>query len=380
MITASPHLQNIQSYVPGATPEQIRAQFGLDHVEKLASNENPLGCSPAARTAAANALDQVNRYNDGGLSLRLRLAKFHGVSVESVSVNNGSDSIIPQIMRAFLLPGQTALSSEGTFVSFRLAVRSVDREYRLVPMTPQWGYDLEAMSSAIDETTKVIYIANPNNPTGSFIERDRLTAFLDRVPEHVLVVLDEAYIEYARHLHPQSCPSDHDVSRTNVVRLRTFSKAYGLAALRVGYAVGHPDVIQWLTRTKLPFDPNGIGCEAAVAAIEDQDFVRQSVELNAECLAMMTAASRQAGFNTISSSANFVMIDLGSPDAATSFHRRLLEGGFISRPLAGFGLPTCVRISTGTLDQSRALATLLLQIGNAEESLLRTSTHHLPVV
>jgi len=380
MITVNPHLQNIQSYVPGATPEQIRVQFGLDHVEKLASNENPLGCSPAARSAAANALEHVNRYNDGGQALRVRLAEFHGVSLESVSVNNGSDSIIPQIMRAFLLPGQTALSSEGTFVSFRLAVASADRHYRLVPMTPQWGYDLEALASAIDETTKVIYIANPNNPTGSFIERDKLMAFLDRVPDRVLVVLDEAYIEYARHLHPESCPTDADVSRANVLRLRTFSKAYGLAAMRIGYAVGHPDVIKWLIRTKLPFDPNGIGCQAAIAAIDDQEFVLQSVELNAECLAMMTAAARQAGFNTISSSANFVMIDLGSADAATSFHRRLLEGGFISRPLAGFGLPTCVRISTGTIEQSRALSALLQHIGAADGSPVRTSNHHIPVV
>ncbi len=379
MITANPHLQNIQTYVPGATPEQIRAQFGLERVEKLASNENPLGCSPAASSAAVQAMVHVNRYNDGGLSLRLRLAEFHGVSLESVSVNNGSDSIIPQIMRAFLLPGQTALSSEGTFVSFRLAVASADRHYRLVPMTPQWGFDLEALESAIDETTKVIYIANPNNPTGSFIERDHLTGFLDRVPAHVLVVLDEAYIEYARHLHPEACPTDADVSRTNVVRLRTFSKAYGLAALRVGYAVGHPDVIQWLTRTKLPFDPNGVGCDAAIAAIDDQDFVRRTVELNAECLSMMTTAARDAGFNATTSSANFVMIDLGLPDAATGFHRRLLEGGFISRPLAGFGLPTCVRISTGTIEQARALSTLLLQIAS-EESPLRTSNHHLPVV
>lgn len=376
MITANPHLRTISAYAPGATPEQIKAQFGLEHVEKLASNENPLGCSPAARSAALGALDSVHLYNDGGQQLRARLAEFHGVDAASISVHNGSDAIIHQIMRTFLLPGETALSSDGTFVSFRIAVASADRSFRTVPLTAGFGYDTVALANAIDSTTKVIYIANPNNPTGTHVDGHALTSLLDRIPEHVLVVLDEAYVEYARHLHPESYPSEAETSRPNVVRLRTFSKAYGLASLRIGYAVGHPDVMQWLIRTKLPFDPNGIGCAAAVAALEDQDFVQRTVELNAECLSIMKSAASDAGLNTVRSSANFMMFDLASSEAATVFHRNLLEGGFISRPLTSFGLPTCVRISTGTLEQTHRLAELLRSgIGNPMHTFTSSSVH-----
>ena len=377
MITANPHLRTISAYAPGATPEQIKAQFGLEHVEKLASNENPLGCSPAARAAAIDALGSVNLYNDGGQLLRSRLAEFHGVDTASISVHNGSDAIIHQIMRTFLLPGETALSSDGTFVSFRLAVASADRSYRTVPLSGGFAYDTLALADAIDTTTKVIYIANPNNPTGTHVDRQALTSLLDRVPEDILVVLDEAYVEYARHLHPDSYPSEAETSRPNVVRLRTFSKAYGLASLRVGYAVGHPDVMQWLIRTKLPFDPNGVGCAAAVAALDDQDFVRHTVELNAECLSIMTAAAAAAGLHAVASSANFMMVDLFSSETASEFHRNLLEGGFISRPLTSFGLPTCVRISTGTLEQAQRLAELLRSgVGNPSITFSSSSVHH----
>ncbi|MFM8771404.1 MAG: pyridoxal phosphate-dependent aminotransferase [Candidatus Kapaibacterium sp.] len=380
MITANPHLRTISAYAPGATPEQIKAQFGLEHVEKLASNENPLGCSPAARAAAIEAIDSVHLYNDGGQILRSRLAEFHGVDAASISVHNGSDAIIHQIMRTFLLPGETALSSDGTFVSFRLAVASADRTFRTVPLAGGFAYNTPALADAIDATTKVIYIANPNNPTGTHVDRQALTSLLDRVPESVLVVLDEAYVEYARHLHPDTYPSEAETSRPNVVRLRTFSKAYGLASLRVGYAVGHPDVMQWLIRTKLPFDPNGVGCAAAVAALEDQDFVRRTVELNAECLSIMSAAATDSGLHAVASSANFMMVDLASNEAATKFHRNLLEGGFISRPLASFGLPTGVRISTGTLEQTQRLAELLRSgIGNPSLTLSSSSVHHTTV-
>lgn len=363
MITVNPHLHTTSAYAPGASPEQIKAQYGLSDVEKLASNENPLGCSPRATRAAIDALSAVNRYNDGGAALRARLAEFHGVTSDHISVHNGSDAIIHQIMRTFLLPGETALSSEGTFVSFRLAVAGADRQYRLVPLADGYRYDVSAIAGAVDNSTKVIYIANPNNPTGTHVPADELIEFLDSVPTSVLVVLDEAYIEYARHLHPQSCASEDAVNRPNVVRLRTFSKAYGLAALRIGYAIGHPDVIQWLNRTKLPFDPNGIGCSAAVAALDDQEFVARTVELNAQCLAIMTQAVHQAELVAAEPAANFLMIDLGSPDDATQFHRLLLQGGFISRPLTGFGLPSCVRISTGTIEQTTRLAEVLLYAG-----------------
>lgn len=358
MILPNAHLRELSAYTPGASPEQIRAQYGLDHVEKLASNENPLGASPAATSAAIAALSTVGRYQDGGLELRSRLAGFHGVTPEHISLGNGSDAIIHQVMRVFLHPGRTALSSEGTFVSFRLAVQGADREFRVVPMLQGYRYDVQAIAAAIDSSTQVVYIANPNNPTGTHISHDELAWLMEQVPQDVLVVLDEAYIEYARQNAPGTYPPEW-FTRSNLIRLRTFSKAYGLASLRVGYALGDPDVIQWLHRTKLPFDPNGVGCAAAIAAIEDQAFVSATVELNAAALTVLHPVLREAGYIASQSVANFVMIDLRDAHKAREFHHELLHHGFIARPLVGFGLPGCVRISTGTLEQMHRLAQVL---------------------
>ncbi len=359
MIDANPHLRELATYTPGASPEQIKAQYGLDHVEKLASNENPRGASPLALAAATNSLSAINLYGDGGLALRQRIAAHHGVGIESVSVHNGSDAIIHQIMRVFLLPGQTALSAHGTFVSFGLAVKGADREARKVPLADGYRFDVKALADAVDSTTKVIYIANPNNPTGTHISHDDLVWLMDAVPSSVLVVLDEAYAEYAMFTAADTYPDAQSLGRSNLLQLRTFSKAHGLAALRVGYALGHPDVVQWLIRTKLPFDPNVMGCAAAVAALDDPDFVRESVVLNDEGLTLLHHTLRTCGYTCTNSVANFVMVDLGTADAATAFHSFLLHEGFIARPLAGFGLPHCVRISTGTRDQNVRLAEVL---------------------
>ncbi|MBK7033955.1 MAG: aminotransferase class I/II-fold pyridoxal phosphate-dependent enzyme [Ignavibacteria bacterium] len=360
MIVPNPHLQHIASYTPGASPDQIKAEFGLDHVEKLASNENPRGSSAAALEAAREALSsQAHLYADGGMRLRQRLAEHHNVSIESISVHNGSDAIIHQIMRVFLLPGETALSSHGTFVSFGLAVRGVAAEPQFVPLTAGYRFDVQALVAAVTDRTKVIYIANPNNPTGTYITHDELVWIMDNVPSSTLVVLDEAYVEYARHLAPDTYPDALSMPYQNLLCLRTFSKAYGLAALRIGYAIGHPDVVQWLIRTKLPFDPNGPGCAAAVAALDDQDFVHESVELNGKGLALLLSTLHECGYVTSSSIANFVMVDLGDAFTAAAFHKHLLLQGFIARPLAGFGLPTCVRISTGTQEQNVHLADVL---------------------
>lgn len=359
MIVPNPHLQQIASYTPGATPDQIKAEYGLDHVEKLASNENPRGSSADALAAAHSAITQAHLYADGGMRLRQRLADHHNVGMDAISVHNGSDAIIHQIMRVFLQHGDVALSSHGTFVSFHLAVKGVPAEPVLVPLTSEYRFNVRALAGAVTDRTKVIYIANPNNPTGTYITHDELVWLMDAVPTTTLVVLDEAYVEYARYLAPENYPDALSLQRPNLLCLRTFSKAYGLAALRVGYAIGHPDVVQWLIRTKLPFDPNGPGCAAAVAALDDQDFVLDTIELNGKGLALLLSTLRECGYVTSDSVANFVMIDLGDKNKASAFHTHLLLQGFIARPLIGFGLPTCVRISTGTQEQNLRLANVL---------------------
>jgi len=362
MITGPKHLEGVAAYKPGASPEQIKQEYGLSNVEKLASNENPLGPSPKAEAAAIEAIRRADRYGDGGMHLRERLSAFHNVPVDHISVNNGSDAIIHQLMRTLLLPGETALSCHGGFVSFSIAVRTVGSEPQLVPLTSDYRFDVEALADALTPSTKILYIPNPNNPTGTHITNDELSWLLERVPSSTLVVMDEAYQQYASHLAPDTYPNAIELERPNVISLRTFSKAYGLAAYRIGYAVGHPDVVKWLLKTKLPFDPNAIGCAAAAAALDDQEFVQRTVETNARGLDLLGKTLRDAGYATTESVANFVMVDCGDKDTATSFHRSLLEHGFISRPLAGFGLPHCVRISTGTDDQNERLAGILREL------------------
>lgn len=338
-------------------------------MEKLASNENPFGASKRAIAAAVQALTSVELYPDGGHELRTHLAQFHGVSPECISLGNGSDAIIHQVMRVFLHPGRTALSCEGSFVSFPIAVKGADREHRLIPMLPGYRYDVRGLADAVDASTQVVYIANPNNPTGTYVTHDELVWFMDQVSPDVLVILDEAYVEYARAIAGSRYPAE-SFTRPNLLRLRTFSKAYGLAGLRIGYALGDASVIEWLHRTKLPFDPNGVGCAAAVAALEDQEFVRATVELNATSIALLHATLREVGYTTSDSVANFVMLDLDTQQRAEEFHLELLHNGFISRPLRGFGLPACVRISTGTAEQMERLAGVLRTCAP------RFATHH----
>lgn len=370
MITTPSHLRSIAAYTPGASPEQIREQYGLTDVEKLASNENPLGPSPLGLAAAHHALSNAHIYADGGLKLRMALAKHHGCTPDHITVHNGSDAIIHQIMRTFLLPGDTALSCAGGFVSFGISVSMNGNEPTFVPLTSECRFDVEALSAAVTDRTKVVYIPNPNNPTGTYITTNELTWLLDRIPEDRIVVLDEAYHEYATMLAPDDYPDAIAHARPNVIALRTFSKAYGLAGLRIGYGVGHPDVMQHLIKTKLPFDPNGIACAAAMAALADTEFVQRTTSLNAEGLELFHTTLRECGYTTSASFGNFVMIDCGSPDMAKTFHHDLLQHGFITRPLAGFGLPNCVRISTGTTIQNVRLAAVLRTIAPNYTSLI----------
>jgi histidinol-phosphate aminotransferase len=370
MIITPSHLRSIAAYTPGASPEQIREQYGLTNVEKLASNENPLGPSPLGVAAAHNALTNAHIYADGGLKLRIALAHHHHCTSDHITVHNGSDAIIHQIMRTFLLPGDTALSCKGGFVSFGIAVAMNGNEPTYVPLKKDYRFDVEALAAAVTDRTKVVYIPNPNNPTGTYITTDELTWLLDRIPEDRIVVLDEAYHEYAMMLAPNDYPDAIALGRPNVIALRTFSKAYGLAGLRIGYGVGHPDVMQHLIKTKLPFDPNALGCAAALAALEDVDFVQHTTTLNADGLRMLQTALRESGYTTSDSVANFVMVDCGSADLAKAFHHDLLQHGFITRPLPGFGLPHCVRISTGTTAQMERLSAVLREIAPNYTSLI----------
>lgn len=364
MVKGHDYLLDVASYKPGASEEEIRRIYGLTNVVKLASNENPFGPSPLAIQAAGNALARAHRYNDGGAALRDALATKHGCSFDAVTVNNGSDALIHQIMRTLLLPGETALSCEGGFVSFGIAVRTVGNVATFTPMASGFRFDVEALAAAITSSTKIVYVPNPNNPTGTHLSHEEVAFLLSRLPKTTLLILDEAYTEYATAMAPNTYPDGIALQHPNVLTLRTFSKAYGLASLRIGYAVGNPDVIKWLLKTKLPFDPNGIGCAAALAALQDQQHVERTVAATVEGMKVLSTTLQENGYTTSKSVANFVFTHFESPEQAKEFHDALLYRGFITRPLGGFGFPSGVRISIGLPEQNVALAEELKELAS----------------
>jgi histidinol-phosphate aminotransferase len=351
-----PYIEALKPYVPGRNGEDVRRQFGLEHVVKLASNENPLGPSPLAIEAIHRAAGSVHLYPHSGLRLREALAERYRVKVENVIAGSGSDSIIAAIVRTFLCDNDEILTTEAAFGGFQVTAKSRGVPYRTVPYR-DWHYNLEALAAAVTDRTKIIYLANPNNPTGTIFTREEFESFYRHVPERVLIILDEAYFEYAK--DNRCYPDSMRYRLDNVITLRTFSKVYGLAGLRVGYGFAHEDLIRNLLKVKMPFEPGTLAEAAAVAALQDDEFVAQSLDLNARGLQFVEEQLRRRGIATVPSNANFVMVNFENPDAADRFTEELLVRGVIVRPLQSFGLPSSVRISIGTEEDNRALLAAL---------------------
>jgi histidinol-phosphate aminotransferase len=348
-ILVPPHISALAAYEPGLNAEEIQQRYGLKRVVKLASNENPLGCSPRAVERAQQALANLARYPTGGLALRRKLAALFSISIDNVIAGSGSEGIISNIVRTFLNDDDEVLTTEAAFLGFQVLARGRGVPYRTIPYK-DWHYDLPAMADAISPKTKLIYLANPNNPTGSFFTRQAFEQFHRRVPERVLIMLDEAYYEFG--VVEQSYPDSMHYRFDNVITLRTFSKAYGLAAARVGYGFGHDALISVLLKVKLPFEPSGPSEAAALGALDDREFVLRSVANNAKGLEYLTKSLQGLGFEVAPSAANFVMIGLKDAEQAKKMFQNLLERGVIVRPLATTGLPNCLRVSVGTPDEN----------------------------
>jgi histidinol-phosphate aminotransferase len=345
-----PYIANLKPYVAGRSIEEIQREYGLDRVIKLASNENPLGPSPLAIAAIRDSVEGLNYYPSGGLDLRRVLAAEFRVKVENVIVGSGSESIMANVIRTFLCDDDEVLTTESAFIGFQVLAKSRGVSYRTVPYK-NWGYDLEALADAINEYTKIVYIANPNNPTGTIFTREEFDRFYKSVPERVLIILDEAYFEYARGRadYPDSMHYRYD----NVITLRTFSKAYGLAGVRIGYGFAHEDLIANLLKVKLPFEPGTPAQAAGIAALGDKEFLARTLELNARGLLFLTGSLRGLGLEVVPSAANFVMLPFGTAEEAEGLAGELLRRGIIVRPLRPFGLPNCLRITTGTDEENR---------------------------
>jgi histidinol-phosphate aminotransferase len=348
-ILVPPHISALKAYEPGLGAEEIQQKYGLARVVKMASNENPLGASLNAIERAQQALLNLARYPSGGLALRSKLAELFSLDVCNVIAGSGSEGIISNVVRTFLNDDDEVLTTEAAFLGFQVLARGRGVTYRTVPYR-NWHYDLTALANAINSKTKLIYLANPNNPTGTFFTRQAFEQFHKRVPERVLIILDEAYYEFG--VVEQSYPDSMHYRFDNVITLRTFSKAYGLAAARVGYGFGHEGLISVLLKVKLPFEPSGPSEAAALGALEDREFMIRTVANNAKGLVYLTRNLRDLGFDVVPSAGNFVMVDLKDENRAKSIFQNLLERGVIVRPLATTGLPNCLRISVGTPEEN----------------------------
>lgn len=349
------YIQGLPAYVPGKPVEEVEQELKI-HAVKLASNENPLGPSPKAMEAARRALGEANWYPDGG-SKRLRqvLAKRNGVRFEEVFVGLGSSEVIDLASRALLRPGLDGITSEGSFTLFAIAIRASGGNLIQTPMK-DYTFDLEAIAAALTPKTRVIYIANPNNPTGTAFGHAEFAAFLKKVPGDVLVVLDEAYHEYAER---SDVPRALELFReyNNILTLRTFSKVYGLAGLRIGYGIGHPTLVAEMNKLRTPFNVTSVGQAAALAALDDTEHVQRSIETNRGERGRLFLELTKLHLSPVPSETNFLFIPVGP--FAKSLCDELLQEGVIVRPLAWMGFPDAIRISVGNpAENTKLLAAL----------------------
>src|SRR6202162_1751838 len=340
-----PYIESLRPYEAGRGIEEVQREYGLTRVSKLASNENPLGPAPLALQAMTRSMNGVHLYPNGGLDLRRVLAVKFDLKTENVIAGSGSEGIMSNIIRTFLCDEDEVLTTEAAFIGFQVLAKSRGVKYRTVPYR-DWHYDLAGLAREINERTKIVYLANPNNPTGTIFSKHEFDDFYRHVPERVLIILDEAYFEYAKDnpRYPDSMHYRYD----NVITLRTFSKVYGLAGVRIGYGVAHEELIAHLLKVKLPFEPSTLAQAAGIGALADKAFLHRSLELNARGLQLLTDSFREMGLTVVPSEANFVMVVLADAAQSARVAEDLLTHGVIVRPLAAFGLPQAIRISTGT--------------------------------
>jgi histidinol-phosphate aminotransferase len=347
---APPHVRAISPYQPGKPISELARELGLNEADivKLASNENPLGPSPRALAAAQDALHDMALYPDGaGFALKAKLSEKLGVAQNQIVLGNGSNDVLDIAAQAFLSPETSSVHAQHAFAVYPIATQTVGAQSIVVPAR-NYGHDLAAMRAAIRDDTRVVWIANPNNPTGTFLPWAEIEAFLETVPQQVLVVLDEAYGEY---LPPaERCDTAAWLARfPNLLISRTFSKAYGLAGLRVGYGLGHPDVIDLLNRVRHPFNVNLPGLAAAEAALDDTEFLARTYALNTAGMAQLANGLAELGIEVVPSKGNFLLAKVGD---AARINTDLLKRGVIVRPVANYGLPEFLRVSVGLAGQN----------------------------
>ncbi|HET7826835.1 MAG TPA: histidinol-phosphate transaminase [Anaeromyxobacter sp.] len=358
-----PYVASLTPYIPGKPIEEVEREYGVANVAKLASNENALGPSPKALAAAREAAASVNLYPDGSAYyLRNALAAHFRVDAKEVFVGNGSNELIELLVRTFVLEGEEVLTSGQSFIAYKLAAQAHGRTLVEAPMKARFHYDLDALRKLLSRRTKVIFLANPDNPTGTWFTEAELLPFLDAVPKDTLVVLDEAYVEFV------DAPGYQDSltlrkKYANLVVLRTYSKIYGLAGLRLGYGLARPEVVEYLDRVRAPFNVNHVAQAAGVAALSDLEHVERSRALVREERPFLAAGLAALGATVVPSQGNFVLADFPGRPGKDVFEA-LLREGVVVRPMGGYGFPTAQRVTVGTRPENeKCLAALRKVLG-----------------
>jgi histidinol-phosphate aminotransferase len=358
------NIRDLRPYVAGKTIAEVVETYHPPRISKLASNENRLGCSPKVKDAVNKALTNIQDYPDPiSRKLKRELAGKFEVKPENIVIGHGSESVISMITKAFFNDDDEAITADVTFLGFRIqsAIRGI--KLRQLPLTTDYRYDLKTLSNAINDNTKMIYIANPNNPTGTYITTSEFESFMQRVPKNVLVIMDEAYFEFAKDIpeYPDSLSYKFD----NVITLRTFSKAYGLAGFRIGYGIGHENLISTLHKVKLTFEPTTLAQAAALAALKDSEFLDKTRQMVIKGKQRLYSFFEKNNIEYIPTNANSVMIVFPTEEEAKFFTLEMLKKGVIVRRLGGFGMPRGVRITIGVDEEMEHLERSYHEIYNA---------------
>jgi len=358
---ALPSVAALAPYEPGKPIEELERELGISEPVKLASNENPIGPSPMAIEAIRAALPELNRYPDGAsFALRRKIAARHGVDENRIFPASGSVEVLHLLAFLFVRPGLNTVYSEHSFAIYPLATAAAGGEHKVVPTSDGYAHDLEAMAAAIDANTRIVFLGNPNNPTGTIYRNAEWQRFLARVPERVVIVADEAYFEFVRDPEYPDSLKDHD-DRRMIVTCRTFSKIFGLAGIRVGYAVARPDLVEMLNHVRQPFNVTSLAQVAVVAAMDDKAHIARTLEVHAEGMTYLEREFRRLGIAYVPSHANFLLAEVGSGGAV---YDQLLRKGVIVRPMGGYGYPHHVRISVGLPAENRRLVSALAEVLN----------------
>lgn len=350
---ANKSIRTLQPYQPGKPIEEVQRELGIKDVIKLASNENPLGASPKALSAIQSFLTKTALYPDAsGHDLKAKLAALWQLDPLQFTLGAGSEALFTLVGHAFVRPGEDVLISQYGFATFAIATHIFQGNIITIP-AKNWGHDLEATLAAVTPNTRLIFLANPNNPTAAWHTHASLVNFFNQLPSHVLVVLDEAYAEFM--VDEPDYPDSKQLLKyyPNIIITRTFSKLHGLAGLRIGYAVSHPDIADMLNRTKLPFNVSSLAMVGALAALDDHKFIAATLDLNRQGMQYLRREFEKMGLSYLPPAGNFLTVHMQK--AAQPIYQALLEQGIIVRPLAGYGLPEFLRISIGTMDENQKI-------------------------